>query len=410
MSTEGDTHTGDCHCHYIPGLVAVRPEQLEEAGSELGQRWAPPEPAELCQILDGLDHDIVTEIQERVGVLTVVDTEGREDADPHEASRLLVEREIAASPVHGVGYVGHAGFQGSHWADAKMALKPRQEPADAGIIAAVDSGISPYLPDWMDAPDVMFERPIDTERPTFNYPVSHGTFVVSLLRRLAPDVRTSITSARPDPGYLRTNEPYHPEAHTLPHPPTDELNVLGAVLRLIRRHRDGEGDVRVLNLSLGAHECPESGSGFFLSLQAAIDAWRERFPKAPIIAAAGNSTCAAPVYPAAFDGVQAVAAGREGGLRSKSRSGGGEIKVWHNGTEVNGPDRPWITDVAPGCDIIGLSGQDPDHTIKWGGSSFAAAVVSALIASNQYSPTNDEGKDWTPDRAVTYGNVDGLVP
>lgn len=408
MSKQED-HSGDCYCHYIPNLVTVTPDRLDDATAALGERWERPAQGELCQILDGLDHDIIAQIQERVGVLRVVGDSGGEDVDAHEASRRLNEEGIAASPVHGVGYHGHGGYQGSRWTDARMTLKPRREPADAGIIGVVDSGISPALADWMDDPNVMFDRPIDTERPTFTDPVSHGTFVVSLLRRLAPESRASIVSARPDPGYLRTNDPNHPEAHTLTQPPTDELNVLGAVLRLIRRHRDDEGDVRALNLSLGAHECPEAGSDFFLSLQAAVDAWRERFPKAEIIAAGGNSTCPAPVYPGAFDGVKAVAAGREGGS-SKSQSGGGEIKVWDNGTEVNAPNRSWITDVAPGCDIIGLSGQDPDHTIKWSGSSFATAVVSALIAANQYSPTSDEGKDWTPDRAVTYGNVNGLVP
>lgn len=409
MSKQGN-HSGDCYCHHLPNLVAVTPDRLDDATSALGERWERPGHGELCQILDGLDHDIVAQIQERVGVLRVTGDTESEDLDPHEASRRLNEEGIAASPVHGVGYTGHAGFQGSQWVAANTMLKPGRESADAGIIAVVDSGISPDLAHWMDDPNVMFDRPIDTERPAFQDPVSHGTFVISLLRRLAPELRTSIASARPDPGYLRTSEPYHPDAHTLPRPPTDELNVLGAVLRLIRRHGEDEGDVRALNLSLGAHECPEAGSDFFLSLQAAVDAWRERFPKAPIVAAGGNSTCTAPVYPAAFEGVKAVAAAREGGLRSKIGSGGGEVKVWHNGTEVNAPDRDWITDVAPGCDIIGLSGQDADHTIKWSGSSFATAVVSALIASNRYSPTSDEGKDWTPDRAVTYGDVNGLVP
>lgn len=409
MSTQGD-HSGDCYCHYLPNLVTVTPERLDDATSALGERWERPEHGELCQILDGLDHDIVGQVQEHVGVLRAVGGADGEDVDPHEAARLLNEQEIAASPVHGVGYTGHAGFQGSPWTAANVMLKPRREAADAGIIAVVDSGISPDLADWMDDPNVVFDRPIDTERPPFQDPASHGTFVVSLLRRLAPKFRASVASARPDPGYLRTSEPYHPGAHTLPRPPTDELRVLGAVLRLIRRHGDDEGEVRALNLSLGAHECSESGSDYFLSLQAAVDAWRKRFPKAAIVAAGGNSTCTAPVYPGAFEGIKAVAAAREGGPRSKGGSGGGEIRMWHNGTEVNAPDRHWITDVAPGCDIIGLSGQDADHTIKWSGSSFATAVVSALIVSEQYDPTSDDGKDWTPDRAVTYDNVNGLVP
>jgi subtilisin family serine protease len=408
MSTQDDRHSDDCYCHYLPNLILVRPDDRNAAVEALRGEWVEPDRGELCQILEGADHRSNADVVASIGVLRAAGDRPDDELNPHEAAGQLEETGIHASPVHGVGYAGHGGFQGSQWTPANIMLKPPRACGDEGIIAVVDSGVSTELTPWMDDPNVIFERPIDSERPTFHDPVSHGTFVVSLLRRMAPELVISMASARPDPGYMRSSEPYDPPAHRLKSPPTDELNVLGAVLRLIRRHRDEPKAMKVLNLALGGHECAHT-SAFYLGLEAACRAWWKAFPKAAIVAAGGNSTCPAPMYPAAFENVKAVAAAREGQAR-KGESPLGEMKVWYNGTEVGAPHRDWITDAAPGCDIIGLSGQDEDHTIKWSGSSFATAVVSSLIASGGYSPVSDDGIAWSPDRAVTYGDVGGLVP
>jgi len=401
MSTREHGHCADCHCHYLPGLMTVPSDRMDEAIRIVGGRAL--DNGELCRVLDGLDHEIVSRIRELVGVFEI-----GED-DPHQIAGALAKQGMRAAPVHGVGFMGHSGYQGSQWTDANIVLTPVTD-AEGGIVAVVDSGVAPDLPYWIDDPNVIFERPVDTEQLPHKDPVSHGTFVTSVIRRITPQHAVSIASARPDPGHLVTTEPYHDEAHRMLRPPTDELNVLGAVLRLIRRHANGHGEVLALNLSLGAHECEHTNGGFYLSLEAARDIWMQHFPDAPIVAAGGNSTCPRPVIPAALDGVRAVAAAREGRSRSKSGDSGGVIKVWHHGTEVTAPDRDWITDVGPGCDVIGLSGQSDDHTVKWSGSSFATAVVTACLADGGYTPTPDDGKEWWPDRNVTYGSVSGLVP
>ena len=401
---EADTHGhDDCWCHYLPHLIAVRPDQKAQAiaaSADSGGREL--ENGEACQILDGLNHDVVGEILEVVGVIRV------EPEDPHEVVATLNQNGVAASPVHGVGFLGHKGYQGSDWIEASEV--EIRDPGKAGdrVIAVVDSGIVPDadLPGWMSGSSVESDRPIDTDALTLKHPVGHGTFVASLIRRIAPDCAVSLASARPDPGYLESKDPNHKEAP----PPTDELNVLGAVLRLLRRHREDQKNVRALNLSLGVHACPKDGFEEFITMRTACKLWLDRFvDRAPILAAAGNSPCPQPLYPAAFSRdeefhgrIRGVAAAREGAK-------GGEIKVWQDGTEITAPERDWVTDAAPGCEIFGLSGQSPDHVIEWGGSSFATAVVSASRCT-ELSSDSDAGISWWPDRAVTYGAVPNLRP
>lgn len=397
---EANGHAGDCWCHYMPHLIAVLPEQRSQAVEISGGREL--ENGEACRILDGLDHEIVGEILDVVGVIRV------DVSDPHGVVAELNADDIVASPVHGVGFLGHSGFFGSGWAVATGIEIPDPGSADEEIIAVVDSGIVPDddLPAWMDDPNVRGERPIDTDALLAKHPVGHGTFVTSLIRRIAPRHRVSIASARPDPGYLVSNDPEHEPAP----PPTDELNVLGAVLRLLRRHSDDGKLVRALNLSLGAHACPGEEYDQFVALRRACELWGERFgDQAPIFAAAGNSLCPQPLYPAAFSRdskfqghVYGVAAARESARE-------GEIKVWDRGMEVPAPHRDWVTDAAPGCDVFGLSGQDPDHVVKWSGSSHATAVVSAGHVIGLTSDS-DGGIRWWPDRAVSQQSVPNLLP
>jgi len=397
MSAENIDHSAECWCHYLPHLIAVSPGQKAAAAELSGGREL--ENGEACQILDGLDHRSVGRIIESVGIIRV------DNPDPHETVAALNSKEIEASPIHGVGYLGHGGFQGDYWAEAPDQRIPDPGEAQRSTIAVIDSGIAvdEDLPEWMDDPNVVCDRPIDTDTPWVKYPVSHGTFVTSLIRRIAPDYNVSIASARPDPGYLTTNDPDHAAAP----PPTDELNVLGAVMRLLDRLGEKDSDVRALNMSLGVHACPADKSESFVALRTACDLWNERFgEQAPIFAAAGNDTCKAPLYPAAFSRntklIRSVAAARQGARE-------GEIKVWDRGTEVNAPTRDWVTDAGPGCDVLGLSGQSETHVVEWSGSSHATAVVTACYVAGS-RPEIDLSIAWWPDRAVSYDLVPNLRP
>jgi subtilisin family serine protease len=265
----------------------------------------------------------------------------------------------------------------------------------ATVIAVVDSGLAPEedLPDWMRRPSVEYDRPQDTDVLTQKHPVSHGTFVTSVIRRIAPEHVVSMASARPDPGYMTTAEdPHLPAAPQ----PTDELNVFGAIVRLAERHQRDE--VAALNLSLGAHDCPQDGGVFLLSMRIALDYWRGNFDGCEIFAAGGNSLCEEEVYPAAWDDVRAVGAADDGG----------RPLVWVNGNDETDLGRNWITDWAPGHDIQGLGGQSPEHVVEWSGSSFACAVATACFAIHADREEVGGQTFWT-DQNVTYGSVPNLL-
>lgn len=384
----------DCHCHYHPDLIVVRQENAGSAldfliqnvdndALELGE-------TELLGYIDALNADEIGPIVGLIGLLRV--------SDPHDAAqRLMDEMDIEASPVHGLGFMGHGGYKGDDFRDVAATHPEVEDSVGEPVIAVVDSGMVPDgdLPDWMGPSSVRFDRPQDTEVLTTEYPVSHGTFVVSVIRRVAPAHMVSITSARPDPGYLVTDEEPHVPFGGLP---TDELNVFGALVRLVNRH-SGSDTVVALNLALGAHECPGGGQ-FLLTMRIALDYWRENFGEAEIFAAGGNSTCAAPIYPAAWSDVRAVGGAEDGGRQV----------VWVKGNPENDPGRSWITDWAPGQGILGLSGQNPDHVVAWSGSSFACAVATACYAGG-VNPTLDAatGRNWWPDQNMDYDSIQFLT-
>lgn len=375
----------DCHCHYYPDLIAVRRGSEGAAITALG--LSPEDEldkGELCRYLDGLDHSEVAPIAERIALLRV--------DDPHHAANQLGP-DFEASPVHGLGYMGHSGYRGDDFKEIDGTHPELPVGKEGLVIAVVDSGLAPDedLPVWL-RDSVMYDRPQDTEVLTQKYPVSHGSFVASVIRRVAPSHVVSLASARPDPGYMTTLE----DPHSAAAQPTDELNVFGAIVRLVERHKR-QDKVVALNLSLGAHDCPDGGA-FLLIMKVALEYWRENFDGCEIFAAGGNSECEDKVYPAAWDGVQAVGAATPGG----------DPIVWRRGDVRPDPGRDWITDWAPGQKIGGLSGQSPDHVIEWSGSSFACAVATAAFANGIGSTTVGRETWWT-DQAIDYASIPGLL-
>ena len=123
----------------------------------------------------------------------------------------------------------------------------------------------------------------------------------------------------------------------------------------------------------------------------------------PIFAAGGNTPETLEVYPGAFEFVRSVAAAKDGGQqvvwdRTSSRSG-----------PISAPDRPWITDVAPGSDLVSPSGRTKAEWVKWSGSSFATAVATASYVSNRPMEASD-GLIWWANRQTKAADIPGLVP
>lgn len=395
MNTQADSDSdgifgSEIGCHFVDGLLAIRPESLDAGQASLGQAGFQGVENASDRVLDRLAAlpEQAEVARAPIGLLSLQE-------DPHRAAAHLahLETPIEASPIHGLGYESHSRFMSGAGPERDGALEGWSDvPETTGWIAVVDSGIvaKSDRPDWMGDKYVTNETPIDIET-LGDDGTSHGTFVASLMRMVAPEIGVAMAAAPPDSSFERDS------SHLLrATPPTNELDVLGAIGRLVRRLRDDPASVHALNLSLGAPRCGYSDS-FLLTLRSALDLWRSYFGvNAPIFAAGGNSDDPGPVYPAAFESVRGVAAGLAG-----------EQKVWVNESPQPAKSRTWIDDVAPGVKLYGLGGLRKDDVVWWSGSSFASAVAAASFAKGEtYEVEN--GVVYWPDRQITYGDVDGL--
>ena len=162
--------------------------------------------------------------------------------------------------------------------------------------------------------------------------------------------------------------------------------------RLILRHADNPGAIQALNLSLGTYTCDPETDLEMVIIRAMSALWLETFGSSDILAAAGNEayqSAAAPMYipfwPAAFSsGFE----GRFHAVAAVDRSEQEIVWVDKEPEPVSTQGRPWVTDWAPGADLVNLSGavvDDPSlgeipGLVCWSGSSFATGVASAQFA------------------------------
>lgn len=374
-------------CHYVDGLMAIRPEERSNAIETLRRAGF-----EVEDVTEEVVFDVIGDFAGELplGVLRMA-------ADPHRGASYLaqLDRPITGAPIHGVGYEGHGGFMsGDGPGDPVDELTGPDGCRIHGMIAVVDSGIveENLRPDWM-GPDYVDAEAIDIEIMN-GQKASHGTFVSSVIRKLAPGHGVAFAAARPDTeGSLKSRHERPPDD-----PPTHELEVLGAVARLVRRFGDRPSEIAALNLSLGARRCG-TNDGFLLTLRIAVDMWRRSFGyDAPILAAGGNSPSLEPVYPAAFPCVRAVAAAENDG----------DQVVWRDSvSETPLPPRSWITDIAPGVKIHGLSGASNQETVWWSGSSFATAIATSQSVTGQ-SFEVDGGRTFWRARSMDYGLIPEL--
>ncbi|HVN13127.1 MAG TPA: S8 family serine peptidase [Kineosporiaceae bacterium] len=182
----------------------------------------------------------------------------------------------------------------------------------------------------------------------------HGTFVTGLVHAHAPGAAIVAKAALTRDDGLAT-----------------AWEAAKGLVRLVAAGAD------VVNLSLG---CVTGDDQPPFAVRAAVERLRDRVV---LVAAAGNydheqDATSPPSWPAALDGVLAVASGTRAVLSSFS------------------PDQPWVDLVAHGSDVAGpfatqddvtclLRGggtvrRDFHGTAVWSGTSFAAAVVAGRIA------------------------------
>ncbi|MGH8951644.1 MAG: S8 family serine peptidase [Acidimicrobiia bacterium] len=372
-------------CFYLDGFIAVEQNQGMAAQEALGGYDVEVEVVPPSAVLG--DSEAVGVLDRELDILSTT-------VDSFDVATLLQELRVTAGPIYAVGLAGH-------WRLA-LGTDPISRPAAAlpdptsdlgeGIIAVVDSGIveDPGGPDWMSRGEHVLYDDMDIETITNDPRVaSHGTFVTSIIRQLAPEYRVAFASALPvSPGDLAEREDALPPALQYV---TTELHVAEAITRLTQRSELTAENVTALNLSLGTYPCAPGKDPTLVATMAAMRIWFNAFPESTVFAAGGNEPYDAPFWPAALstypldpniqpDWVRGVGAVNEDQ----------EQVVWGSSTAaattspMRAPPRPWVTNVAPGCDLLGLrGGKDADGAtvVAWSGSSFASAVSAALVTS-----------------------------
>lgn len=392
-------HGGGQHahggCHFRPEVLAVAPVSRDSAIAFLNEQGIEAEDATESILSEFLDLGSVQDGagQPPIGVLGI-------SVDPHEAADVLAFREepILASPIHGLGYEGHGRFMSGEGPSRDgFELDDPDMTDPQGWIAVIDSGLvaEDRRPHWMRETHVedFSLDPEVVEEPG----ASHGTFVTSVIRMVAPEFGVAFAAAPPDSGGILAGS----TVGEVSDPPTSELDVLGAVSRLILGLAHRPGSVVALNLSLGAPRCG-ANDGFLLTLKSALRLWRINFGvEATVFAAGGNANMAVPVYPAAFPGVRGVGAGIDGATQQQ---------VWDDsGTGVTANHRFWIDDVAPGLALLGAGGLDELDVVKWSGSSFSSAVAAASYAKRAPYVVHDGVVYWGG-RPMNYATVEGVRP
>ncbi len=382
---------GNRACHFMKNVIAIRGDQTDQAQGILqAERFGD---AQLVRLMGKeSDREVLSQIHELVGVYRV-------QGDPHEWAGRLREAGVSGSPIHALGSLNHIqAMTGTDPKPTRVRTEPVIAAASPGrIVAAIDTGVTANLPAWLDS-GLEYDA-ADVETLSGKDAASHGTFVAGLIRRIAPEHTISMARARR--WSIKDLEPKLDKSHLDAADPSTELHVLEAMIRLVNRlQAKNLCDVVALNLSLGG-SCDDHDPGF-ATLAVALDLWRNSFPRAEIFAAGGNTPDTLEVYPGAFEFVRSVAAAKEGGEqvvwdRTSSRSG-----------TVSAPDRAWITDVAPGSDVVSPSGRTRAEWVKWSGSSFATAVATASYASHRPMETHGSLL-WWADRNVRYADTPGLV-
>ncbi len=180
----------------------------------------------------------------------------------------------------------------------------------------------------------------------------HATFVAGLILQMAPGAHVTAENVVPSNGV------------------TDLVTVHDAICRL------AESGVRVINLSLG---CVTADDEAPFVLSHAIE-WALAYaavagrPAPVFVAASGNDIGAKHFWPAADERVVAVAAA----TRHEESWRIAEFSGWGS----------WVDVAAPGDNLLstranfGKGQLDYDCYAYWSGTSFAAAVISGLIASH----------------------------
>jgi hypothetical protein len=306
----------------------------------------------------------------------------------------VIDRTMVADGLWraGVVRVNHVFRLASHWSflpfdQASPSGPMRLSDTDAGRdrnIGVIDTGVDQRHP-WMDtervkaAPSAVVTGPPATSFDGLEPWEGHGTFVVGLLRQLAPAATIHVSWPEPEqyparpcvacsrPRYeraLAAGEPVeHADDDDMDGGEIDDVAVAQQILAF--------GDTRLdaLNLSFGGHTLdPHQPPGVVrrhvdgpdgLELGKVVRSVVRQGTR--VVASAGNSATTAPVYPAAIAGVTAVGSGTDARHRDDFSSYGRWVDVWRPGRNAHSSF------------LMGL------EWARWSGTSFAAPRFTAEL-------------------------------
>jgi subtilisin family serine protease len=290
----------------------------------------------------------------------------------------------------GIARVNHVFRLASHWSfvpyDQASASGPMAlDQTDAGrhrTVGVIDTGIDRTHP-WMDeehvkaAASAVVTGPPITSFEGLEAWEGHGTFVVGLIRQLAPAATIHVTWPEPEaypaqpcvacsrPRYERAlaagEEVEHADDDDMDGGEIDDVAVAEQILGFDR--------LDVLNLSFGGHTLdPHAPMGVVRRSADGPDALElGKVVRSVVrdgtrvVASAGNFASADPVYPAAIAGVTAVGSGTDARHRDDFSSYGRWVDVWRPGKD------------ARSSFLMGL------EWARWSGTSFAAPRFSGEL-------------------------------
>jgi thermitase len=235
-------------------------------------------------------------------------------------------------------------------------------PAAAPVlIAVIDTGIPAArrsdgwldiarTPDNIDLLDVLPAGPDGL----LDYGAGHGAFVTGIIQRVAPRAEVRMYRAADTDGFATDND------------------IADAILRA---HDEG---AQIINLSLGIRTADDTPPPAIAEALATVR--RDSAGATVVVAAAGNYGDRSTVWPAAFDGVEAVA-GLTAYLTPAPWSSYGDVRFSTvaegiRSTYVSGTESP-VFDPQP--DEFGA-----DAWALWSGTSFAAPQIAGAVARMSY--------------------------
>lgn len=340
------------------------------------------------------------ENDDAIGVNVYVDIafwELQNSIDPLDKVGALWAAGQKAAPINLVAPVGHWSWEPGEPATviSTTATLPNPSPSvsvinDNPSVAVIDTGLAITGQDWIDAHALG-----DDEGFAPQGDPSHGTFVTSVIRQVAPEHRVQMFR----PNVIDKSVVKWDDGGQLTVETTSEIQVLAEIERAAEEM--GE-DAQVLNLSIGTYPCnieenpPPDQADFSLvaTIRSSIDKWIA-VTDAPVIAAAGNELLDLDFYPAALQSVTGV------GATGLTTEGAGLVISWDdNGVRVKTSPQNHASWLAPGEDLVSYS--EMNQVASWGGTSFATAVVSGLVAAGAQIPSS------STQASTDYDTVKGL--